>query len=779
MLSKFLSFRFRLSATIFAVAVVSTLIGLFYSYRIAESYIRQQMLNRFQDFGRLSASHFSEDELTYLAEIDKTINPRVKNGTTVVEEKLSATVLTEEEKYSFLRDPTFQKIAQKLQSIRLTSLHDLQPNRIISKTVLGSEQKPTIERIWIAGVEMHAFMPSRLRVLSSYQFASAGKPIAVVAEIKKSVFELGDIIDARNITSVSRALDGRFAVSDGYQTEGADVFISTSTPLRNAEGKIVALLMVDFSAATEIDALFQLKTTGYYVLIAVFLLSSMAAAAISRVLLKPIEAMRRATLRIGQRDFAARIETTNHDELADLAGAMNTLAEELGEYSSQMEARITERTHEIGGILEALEQGVFTIDKNGIIQPEYSKASLTIFALKDIANRRFSDLFREEKLRNTIEKYIDILFGQQEISKLMLEKANPVSQIQYVNLAGETRHLRFSFRPLWRIDTAASKRILVTIIDDTYGVNLEKKLSDAEVQNRNEYDALIRLMRIPMSILNAFHDQQVAFLQDAKQLIAHFDDLENDKGRFLGKTHALKGNALQLGFQQLAEYLHDAEEILHRIENADADEKRVLRRNFSIVVKCCEDAITARGKLTERIRELIHPTPGEGGQETVDKLTEFWKNQIQEKAQKYHIEATAHIALNKESIDALYRVHNILVQLLRNTFAHGRETAVERTRKGKREEMQVGLSTRFFKDATEIIYTEDGRGFKEIGAGETLTLDVLLQKRLTRPAKTITLEAGRGLGLGFIAENLHSLNAQMEISSTGKVLQFLIRLPHR
>jgi transcriptional regulator of aromatic amino acid metabolism len=88
------------------------------------------------------------------------------------------------------------------------------------------------------------------------------------------------------------------------------------------------------------------------------------------------------------------------------------------------------RTREISGILGALEQGLLTIDRRGIIQAEHSRATLAIFATPEIAHRKFSSLFSDEKIQSAVDKYVEVFFAGQNISEQMLERANPLREVE-------------------------------------------------------------------------------------------------------------------------------------------------------------------------------------------------------------------------------------------------------------------------------------------------------------------------------------------------------------
>lgn len=778
MLGKLFNFRFRLTAAIFLVAVGATVSGLVYYYQMASSQVWAQMSSRVKDFGKLGVTLLTPADLKYLQALDAELNSARR--TPALPPGVTGTVLStlaEDEKTAIIRTNAYQIIVQKLRRLRFASGKTAAHETILPAERLGEGNEPQIHRAWIAGVKMHEITPMHLRVLAADEFEEIDRDHNGRIDPHEKLYRIGDIFGGKHQFGVAAALKGEVAVGNGYRTESSGVFIAGYTPIRDAMGRVIALLVIDFSAATEFDALFRLKVTGYYIIVGVLLLSVIAASATSKLLLKPLEAMQKAAVRIGQRDFSIRIDTGSSDELSDLAYAMNLMAQELGEYSMQMERRIAARTREISGILEALEQGVLTIDRGGIIQAEYSAATLTIFGMKEIAHRRFSELFTDEKLCSAVDRYIEVYFAGKDISAPMLEKANPLRQITYRNAQGEMRHLRFSFRPLAGDTDGEVHRLLVTVVDETYGVTLQEKISLAEADKRSEFDAIINMMRVPASILEAFIAQQKEFLREGKHLIGAFGSDRNLLTAFASKTHALKGNALQLGFLPLAERLHELEDYLAQANSTEEANSRFLRHEISRCVNACEGLILNRDKLVERIRELVGESDHQSEASGLDQLRQFWLKQINRKAGEYSVPAAVDVSFSPGTEQALHSLHNVIIQLLRNTFAHGLEDSRERSLRGKPQRLHISLDARLGDRQVELVYREDGRGIGGLPAGEAVPVQQMLQKGLTSAHKSATLEAGRGLGMEYIASSVAALGGTVTVQTSEKETIFRVAVP--
>ncbi|HRP68960.1 MAG TPA: HAMP domain-containing protein [Turneriella sp.] len=764
---RFFNFRVRLNTALFFVAFSATITGLTYYYKVASEQVWAQMKSRVKDFGKIGVTTLSSADILFLENLDIDINavPRALPPEPQSGARLGA--LSQNEKMAISRSTSFQIIMQKLRRIRYASGKKPTYDSTIAASAL-LDQNVQIHRIWIAGVHMHAYAPDLLRVLVADEIQEIDRNNNHRIDPEESIYHIGDVFNGHGQNSIASALKGETTVSNGYRTESLGVYISGYTPIINSRGKIIALLVIDFSAASEFDALFGLKITGYYIVVAVFLFSILAASITSRFLLKPLDAMQKAAAHFGQRDFSIRLEEDTNDEFGDLAYAMNLMAHELGEYSQNLEERIFTRTQEISGILDSLEQGILTVDSRGFIQPEHSQRALAIFGLKEIAHKKLSSLFEDKKLQASLEQYLSLFFGENVVSPQMLEQANPLTEIHYTNFLHEKKFLRFAFRPLETSTRTPLKRILVSIVDETDEFTLKAKIEASENQKRFEFDILIQWMQIPPQILENFLVQQKEIIRRGKEIIARFDNVSNATFvDFAQRVHALKGNALQLDFASLAETLHLLEEQVLAKTNAPNTEIRSCRLEISNLLNQAETLMNERDSLVSRLRAFITPDEGDKNIQRY-RLMQFWRRQIEQKAITKEIPVSPHVDFEYGTEAAIHSLHNVIVQLLRNTFAHGVESPEIRQRAGKKAELTISLQSRLKHDFIEFIYTEDGRGFNQITDENEVPLESIFQKQLTPSMQTANLEAGRGLGMEYIITTIHELEAHAYVQSNAE-----------
>jgi sensor histidine kinase regulating citrate/malate metabolism len=233
----------------------------------------------------------------------------------------------------------------------------------------------------------------------------------------------------------------------------------------------------------------------------------------------------------------------------------------------------------------------------------------------------------------------------------------------------------------------------------------------------------------------------------------------------------------RLGFIPLAERLHELEDHLAQAINGGENDSRFLRHEISRLINACEGLIVGREKLVARIRELVGEPEQHSEKTELEQLRLFWLNQINRKAAEYSVPAGVEVSFGAGTEQAVQSLHNVIVQLLRNTFAHGLENAEERLERGKPQSLSIALTAIHAGDCVELTYRQDGRGIAGLPSGQTIPLQDILQKGLTSAHKSATLEAGRGLGMEYIASTVAALRGTVTVTTSDQETVFRIAVP--
>lgn len=129
---------------------------------------------------------------------------------------------------------------------------------------------------------------------------------------------------------------------------------------------------------------------------------------ISREITRPIEEMRKQTLRIARGDYSGRVEVMGNDELGQLAGAINNLSVRIEESQELSEAE----QHRLNSVLAHMSDGVLATNRRGYITiiNEMALQLLDIDESKDVIGKPILDVLNLRKnytIRELVEKNVE------------------------------------------------------------------------------------------------------------------------------------------------------------------------------------------------------------------------------------------------------------------------------------------------------------------------------------------------------------------------------------
>jgi CheY-like chemotaxis protein len=134
-------------------------------------------------------------------------------------------------------------------------------------------------------------------------------------------------------------------------------------------------------------------------------------------------------------------------------------------------------------ILANIGEGLFLLDKDFRIQPQYSAALEKILENERLANNSFLSIIKnmvEHKIYDNSHDYLDLLL-KEHIKEVDIVELNPLLNVEYCNRADKEKvlkYLSFHFKRVKKNGTIDG--LMVTVLDNTDQVLLKRKLKEAE-----------------------------------------------------------------------------------------------------------------------------------------------------------------------------------------------------------------------------------------------------------------------------------------------------------
>jgi len=452
---------------------------------------------------------------------------------------------------------------------------------------------------------------------------------------------------------------------------------------------------------------------------------------------------------------------------------------------------------EITVMKDSLKIGLFFMDKNFIIQPQYSRYLEEMLSEEELFGKSFIDLlstsFNEKELGN-IQDYFNMVFNR-TLDQEMLNNINPLAEFNYAN--AETKNQKVFQCEFTIIKQAREEEfILVTMYDITAETELQRRLAEEEGRRQEEMKSVFELIQVEPRV---FDD----FLEDAEYEFDNINDiLRNDKlsahealVEIYQSIHAIKSNAVILGLNTFGDKAHNLESKIKKLrEYKEPPFSDMLNLNMDI------------DKLS---REK------DGFKTTIEKLNSFKNGQSSKKhgQSRYVLVESLTKTINKISKDTEKKIKFIvdeiddealdkgprriiketLLQLARNSVVHGIEMPKDRVENGKKETGVIRLSIKISSGQIHIKLADDGCGINcQKIAEKALRLNLIKLKDANEKklllklifsagfstAENEGIHAGRGIGLSLVHDRVRSAKGKIKVQTkTGKGTIFHILLP--
>jgi signal transduction histidine kinase/HAMP domain-containing protein len=529
----------------------------------------------------------------------------------------------------------------------------------------------------------------------------------------------------------------------------------------------------------------------------------------SHFLLGPIGQLVATAEKIGGGDLSARAPVMTSDEVGFLASRFNTMVDQ-----------VVAGTNQIRKILETVNEGLFIIGPDLIIQPGYSRATSEIFH-REIMGLHFLDLLRPTgqtlepvlapvTLESTV-LYLELLQNP-KIKDKLIAQTNPLLEVEFRQNdpkgAGRTRFLEFRFNRVLAAGKPA--HIMVTVLDVTTSVSLKRQIRESEAKAQTQIEMLFGIMHVDPRTLQEFlthtetqTDAMVNALEAGQFASKTGETAEQRSTRYgyllqtiLRSLHLIKGNATVIHLSYFENLANQLEEEVLAVQQAEV----ISGEHFLPITTGLgqmRDRINMTRELIDRLLEMqkVFSPKSSTLNGEFDALAELAEEVARRSGKRVHVtfDLVARIPVEPKSLSET--VHTILTQLVRNAAAHGVELPFQRVNSGKHPVGDIHIfSCRPDPHCFEFGVRDDGRGLDfsalrrravEAGYADKEAIgrwtEVALTELLFKPGFTTleqsTRDAGRGIGLDAAQDLAKRFGGEIKVSSKmGSFTEFRVRI---
>ena len=506
--------------------------------------------------------------------------------------------------------------------------------------------------------------------------------------------------------------------------------------------------------------------------------------------------------------------------------------QQVEEQNRLLEIRVAERTTELSAknddiqcMLSNMRQGLFTIETDGSIHPEYSTHLESIFEKNELAGKNAYDLlFGNAQVGsnelNQAKEGIGAIIGEDEMNFTF---NNHVLITDYeATIANNTKCLSLDWNAIVDTDDIVQK-LMVSVRD----VTLLKQMENEAASKKRELDIISQLLNLPSPKYLKFLSATTDFLNDNETLIRNNNAKEDTVvSELFRNMHTIKGNCRTYGFTHFSDVVHEVETLYSELNKGQSEwAQEKLLNDITLVRKVLaeyeyiyttvlgrqsQDNDRSSGfwmdeetilRMNDNIDKVIIDNPSKTQHQSLNDMRTVLAQGVSsslEDTLKDVIDSLPSIAeqLDKESPivdinsngiriknDHQETINNVFAHLLRNCLDHGIEIASERIEKGKTAAGTIQVVSTSKDQKFYLTVNDDGKGLnikRLYGIGvkqerwqagdavDTRTICDMIFESGVSTKETVSDISGRGVGMDAVRAFIRKLGGDVYIELTGE-----------
>jgi HAMP domain-containing protein len=529
-------------------------------------------------------------------------------------------------------------------------------------------------------------------------------------------------------------------------------------------------------------------------------------------LLKDVETLEEFTKKVIAGDLSQKVNIKTRDEIGHYADTFNLMIVQINKSQHALKKErdkarfLYENIYKQSQVVfENVEQGIFLLNKEHKISRLYSRAMETIFGTRSIAGETLINFMRTLLIPRdleALEMFMKHLFNP-EIDEEVVNQLNPVEQVKIFTESGgmvNTKYIRLAFT---RIENKAGaiQQIMVSVTDETEGVLLQHKLEEADEKKKMEMEQMLSILKIDPALLRGFIVNSRKVLKSISNKYEehdqdNFDELLTFTFQII---HNLKGNSIVIGLQILTDRFHKIEDQITKLK----DNPKVVGSDFLTILYEINEVDIIVGNMGEMLRKVANiynkfssEEQSDTNYDMIDSLKRGLSTMSEEtgKAINFLFNNDKNINIPKLIQDP---IKDIIIQLMRNSIAHGIEAPNVRISKRKliKGNINITLDDDVANDELILTYRDDGSGLNTAQIVEkAINKNIITESDRDKLEEDQIVEllfsdgfstndevdeySGRGHGLGVVKTKIEEIHGRFKINfEKGQFFEIIIRLP--
>ena len=468
-------------------------------------------------------------------------------------------------------------------------------------------------------------------------------------------------------------------------------------------------------------------------------------------------------------------------------------------------------------ILQTVNEGLFLVNEDMLIGQQYSRKLEDILGVKDIAGQSLHLLLSNmvnERDAVTARAFIELLFDKKMKAKLIGD-LNPLNLIE-VNIAHAgggflCKHLQFSFARAYQ--GSQISHVLVTVLDVTEKVLLEKALQESRSHNELQIEMLTSLLHTHPSLLQEFIRNSYGCFNRINNILRQptrsAQALREKATEIFREVHNFKGESASLKLEYFEAKAHGIEDTIVKLQGAPditGNDYLGLTVQLESLISYTQQVEQLTKKLALFGHQSVKPPAmttnitekhiiGGRFQDGWLNLSDYVQHIAQRNGKLVNLITSG---VNEIELLPEYgrKIREVCIQLLRNAVIHGIESPADRELSEKPLVGRIDLRiARISQHEMEVVVMDDGAGLdynairekalesgrwseNEIESWGNKNLMALIFHEGFSTASSISPDAGRGIGMDLVMNHVLEHRGKISISSRrGRHCRFVITLP--